>query len=111
MTVEQYLLHCAELGIDRGALAEEHKFTPDGRLITSKEPAYLSDDHHKYRPPPLTEDLSHLNPTRRRARNFSMRQWIDGLSPEDKARKLAQIAAAGTLGGKAKKNKAHGKYR
>src|SRR5687767_3741678 len=100
MTVESYLAFCAQEGIKRRQLADG--FEGDG-LTDTREPMYLSDDCARYRPPPLTEDLSHLNPSFSRPKSFQMSRWFKNLPPEEKAKKLAQMAAAGMLGGRATK--------
>lgn len=57
-----YLEFCKQNGIDRGQL--DHGFVMDGRSTLGKEQQYLSENVSKYRPPPLNEDLSWMNPKR-----------------------------------------------
>jgi hypothetical protein len=91
--------------IKRGQLAEG--FHPDFSLPSSRVEEFLSDDRCKAKPPPLTEDLSHLNHSKTAEYSKRVKDYWKRLTPKQKQERKKQLAAAGKIGGVAAKVMRH----
>jgi len=83
--------------INRGQLATS--FKPAYEPATEEAPAFFSDDERQYKPPPPTEDLSHLNPpTTKKFSELAGNAWKK-MTPAQRKRRIAHLAIAGKIGG------------
>lgn len=91
--------------INRGQLAG--KFKPSYEEAMDEVPTYFSDDRRMAQPPPLTEDLSHLNPkSTGRFSRLAKRVW-NRMTPEERKARTEKLAKAGKVGGSATKGMRH----
>lgn len=79
--------------VNRGQLAG--KFRPDFNPLEENEPPMIV--KRKVMPPPLTEDLSHLNKKfTRKASKAAKKAWRK-LTPEKRLKRVEHLKAAGKL--------------
>lgn len=87
--------------INRGQLGG--KFKPSYEEALEEVPAYFSDDRRMAHPPPLTEDLSHLNPkTTGKFSSLAKKVW-GRMKPEERKARMENLSKAGKIGGSATK--------
>jgi hypothetical protein len=92
--------------INRGQLATKFKSVHDIAL-DDEDPTYFNPSEALYRPPPLTEDLTHLNGRHTEKMKRIAKEVWQRMTPKQRRKRVEHLAKAGTIGGAATKDMRH----
>ncbi|NJR12991.1 MAG: hypothetical protein HC779_00015 [Phyllobacteriaceae bacterium] len=67
--------------------------------LTSSVPSFFSEDQRMAKPPPLTEDLSHLNSKSTKLYSQLAKNAWKRMTPEQRSERLEHLRKAGIVGG------------